>query len=93
MFDDISGIGEGRCWVYKGPETVEKKSVENLENDIHYDRGAARAQQGDALNQSRARALQVNWRSDWRRMSICFANCCMTAVFLSKRDGNAELIE
>ena len=55
--------------------------------------GAARAQQGDALGQSRARALKVNWRSDWRGMSICFANCCMTAVFLSKRDGNAELIE
>ena len=26
------------------------------------DRGAARAQQGDALSQSRARALKVNWK-------------------------------
>ncbi len=33
-------------------------------------RGAARAQQGDALSQSRGRALQVNCRSDWRCMSI-----------------------
>ena len=64
LFDDISGIAEGRCWVGKGPKTVEKKSVENLENDIHRDRGAARAQQGGALNQARARALKVNWRSD-----------------------------
>ena len=70
MFNDISGIGEGRCWMYKGPETIEKKGVENFENDIHCDRGAAKAQQGDALGQSRARASKVNWGSNWSCMSI-----------------------
>ena len=85
MFDDISGISEGRCWMYKGPETIEKKGVENLENDIHCDRGAAKAQQGDGLGQSRARALKVNWGSNCSCISIQLPKCCVCAVSLSKR--------
>ena len=85
MFNDISGIGEGRCWMYKGPETIEKKGVENFENDIHCDRGAAKAQQGDALGQSRARASKVNWGKQLELYKHQFANCCVCGVSLCKR--------
>ena len=49
----MSGVGEGRRWVHEGPKTVEKESVENLENNVHCDWGIGVPQghsKGVALN-------------------------------------------